>query len=271
MRKSTRENLKMIFRILVGVLYILPVILLFIYSFHPDANFLRTGIKLFPDNMTLDNYRYVFQNLPVGTYFKNTFVVVVISLPIWLCITSFAAYGITFFNYPLKNAIFALLLTGYMMPGEVTFIVNYATIHKLDLINTYTALCITQIASVGAVILIRNNILSLPISLWEAARMDGCGKMKYFFHIILPLCKPILTAQLITHFIGIYNSYFWPLMVTTRPEWHTIMVGVKNIIMTNGFGVACAGSVICSIIPLGIYLLGQKGIVSGMSAGAVKG
>jgi len=271
MGRKTKENLGMIFRIFIGVLYITPLILSVIYSFHPDENFMKLGTKLFPDNMTLDNYRYVFKNIPVWTYFKNTFVIVIVSIPLWVLITSFGAYAFSYFNYPLKKFMYAFLLTAFMIPSEVTFIVNYLTIHRLDLINTYVALCIPQIASVGAVIMLRQNMLAVPIGLWEAARMDGCGKMRYFFYIMLPMCKALLTANVITHFIGIYNSYFWPLMVTTRDEWHTIQIGVRHLLLGNGLGVTFAGGTMSVIIPLILYLVNQKRIVEGMSAGAVKG
>ena len=273
MGKKMRSNLGMMFKILVGLIYILPIIVAFVYSFHPNSDFAKTGVKLFSDNLTLENYRYVFENVQILSYFKNTFVIVIISIPCSIVITSMAAYAFTFFNFPLRNALFTLYTAGLMIPGEVTFVANYMTVNKLNLINTYAGLCIPYLCGITSMILIRQNMLSVPLELWEAARIDGCTKMKYFFRVMLPLCKPIITAQVITHFIGIYNSYFWPLMVTTRDEWHKVQIGLKHMIQDNGgqFGYVLAGVVISMIIPLALYLSGQKRIVDGMTAGAVKG
>lgn len=271
MSRRTRENLAMIIRILIGILYISPLILGVIYSFHPDENFLKLGTKLFPDNMTLENYRYVWENIPVASYFKNTFIIVIISIPLWVLISTMGAYAFSYFNYPLKNFLFAFLLTGFMIPGEVTFIVNYLTVHRLNLINTYVALCIPEVAGIGVILALRQNMLSVPIGLWEAAKMDGCGKMRYLFYVMIPMCKGLITARVITHFIGIYNSYFWPLMVTTRDEWHTIQIGVRHMLYNNGFGVTFAGCTMSVIIPVALYLINQKRILEGATAGAVKG
>lgn len=273
MKKSTRSNLALIVRILIGLVYLAPILIAVIYSFHPNTDFVKTGVKLISNNLTFENYKYVVDNFKIWTYLKNTLVVAVVAIPVSIIITSFSAYAFTFFNFPLRNAGYMLYLTVLMIPAECVFLTTYLMVHRLNLINTYIALMLPYFNGIGSMILIRQSMLAVPIELWEAAKMDGCTKMKYYRHVMMPLCKPIITTQVITSFISIYNAYFWPLMVTTRDEWHTVQIGLKNVIMDNGgqYGYVLAGAVMSMVIPLALYLINQKRIITGMSAGAVKG
>ena len=101
--------------------------------------------------------------------------------------------------------------------------------------------------------------------------MDGCGEVRYFVTILVPLCKTIIITQALNGFIGIYNNYMWPLLVTSKDEMRTIQTGVAQITMSgHHYGIVLAASVITMIIPMIIYIFGLDRIVEGMTAGAVK-
>lgn len=172
----------------------------------------------------------------------------------------------------MKNTLFAIFLTTMMIPGEVTFVANFLTVQSLGLINTYLGMCITSLCGAGSIFMLRQNMMSMPKELWEASRIDGCSKFGYFVRVALPLSSSILSAMAINSFIGIYNAYLWPLMVTTRNEFHTIQIGMANLTAStaNRYGYVLAGAALCMLIPMIAFLFGQDKIVEGMTAGAVK-
>lgn len=271
--KATKK-LSLIGKILVGLLYIIPVIMGIIFSFHPNSEFARGTLKLLTDEPTLDNYKYIFgaNNFPVLTYLKNTAIMVVICIPCQMILNTVAAYAFSYFEFPFKNLIFTIFLTSMMIPGEVTIISNYITVQQMGLVNTYLGMTITNLTGVGGIFMLRQSMMSLPKELWEAAKMDGCGKLKYLFKCVFPLSKSVISALAINSFIGIYGAYLWPLMVTRSNDMQTIQMGMANLIGGTGsrYGIVLAGAVVSMVIPMAAFVIGQDYIVEGMTAGAVK-
>lgn len=120
--------------------------------------------------------------------------------------------------------------------------------------------------------MLRQNMKSLPKELWEAAKVDGCKEMKYFFKVVLPLSTPVISSMAINSFIGIYNAYFWPMLVTTEDKMRTVQIGMSTLMLSDSlrYGEVLAGAVLCMIIPTIVFLIGQDYIIKGMTAGAVK-
>lgn len=267
-----KNNLGLLGKILVGLIYTIPVWIAIIFSFHSNADFTKLPLTIWTDNPTLENFKYVLENVPIFDYLKNTFIVILICIPCQVILSSMAAYAFSFLEFPMKNVVFSIFLTTMMIPGEVIIVANYLTVQSLGLVNTYLGMCVTNLCGAGSIFMLRQNMLSMPKELWEAARMDGCGKVRYFVRIALPLSKSILSAMAINSFIGVYNAYFWPLLVTTRNEYHTIQIGMAQLTAStaNRYGYVLAGAVLCMLIPAIAFLFGQDKIVEGMTAGAVK-
>lgn len=271
MTKKMKENLFLALRLFVGIFYILPILLAVLFSFHANADIDTIPLRFFT-KPSLENYIYVIQNVPILTYLKNTVVMLIIIIPVQIFFGSIVAFAFAFFEFPLKNVLFSVFLTGMMIPAEVNIVANYATIQNLNLVDTYLGMTIVSLVSISGMFMLRQHILTLPISLWEAAEMDGCTEMKYFFRVVLPLSKSIIAAQVLTSFISIYNSYLWPLMVTTSENMRTVQTGIANLVkdMYWNPGGALAGAVICMVIPMIVFILGTDQIVNGLTAGAVK-
>lgn len=271
---KTTKRLSLIAKILVGFIYITPVIIGVIFSFHPTSHFAKGTLTLFTDEMTLDNYKYVIQNIPALTYFKNTLIMVLICVPAQMILNTIAAYAFSYFDFPLKNLIFTIFLASMMIPGEVTLISNYITVQQMGLVNTYLGMAITSLTGVGGIFMLRQSMMTLPKELWEAAKMDGCGKLGYLFKCVFPLCKSTISALAINSFISIYGAYLWPLMVTRSNEMQTIQMGMVSLMsgmeMGNRYGIVLAGAIVSMLIPISAFVFGQDYIVEGMTAGAVK-
>lgn len=272
MSLKSKKNLGMLAKIAIGLFYTIPIWIAFIFSIHPNKDFYQIPISIIPKTPTLENFIEVFREVPFLDYYKNTLIMLVICIPCQLVLSCLSAYAFTYFSFPFRDTLFAIYLTAMMIPGEVTFVVNYTTVINAGLINTYLGLCVTSLCGVGSIFLLRQNMLSIPKELWEAAMIDGCGKVKYLFKVVIPLSKSVLSAMTITSFISVYNSYLWPLMVTTEKRFHPLQVGVAALTQENGnkYGLTLAGVTICMVIPMIVFVFGQEKIVSGMTAGAVK-
>lgn len=267
-----RRCAALLVRLAIGLIICLPVILAVLFSFQSNQEIGNIDIHIIPQNPTLENYIYVLENIPVLTYLKNTIVMLIICIPCQIILGSLAAYAFAFFKFPGKDFLFALYLAVMMVPGEVVIIANYSIIQNMGLVDTYLGLTITGLIDIGCLFMLRQHMLTLPQALREAARMDGCGDMKFYFRIVMPLSKSIIVAQVLSSFISVYNSYFWPLLVTTNDDMRTVQTGVANLMRDVGrnTGSVLAGAALSMIVPVLIYIFGMKHIVEGMTSGAVK-
>lgn len=272
MSRNKKEIAGTLAKIMLGLIYAIPVIMCILFSIQPNTEINTIPNHLIAENPTLENFKYVLENIPVFTYLKNTMIMVLIEVPAQIIIASISAFVFAFFEFKGKNLIFAIYLTTMMVPGETTLISKFMMIRNMGLMNTYLGLTIVSLVGAGSIFMLRQNMMSLPKELWEASVMDGCSELKYFWKVVLPLCKPLIASQAITSFIGVFNSYLWPMMVSTKDEFYTVQVGMAQLIgeASYGYGYVLAGAVLCMIIPLIIYIFTQRYIVAGMTAGAVK-
>ena len=157
-----------------------------------------------------------------------------------------------------------------MIPGEVVIMTHYKMIMNWGMIDSYAGLTITSLTNVGAMFMFRQAMRGLPRALWEAAILDGCGKMQYFFTILVPLCRTVIVTFAMNSFIAIYNNYMWPMLVTTRDSMRTIQTGVVELTRSSHSGIVMAAAFVVSVIPVVVYLCGMDMIVEGITAGAVK-
>ncbi len=268
---NTKKNIALALKILLGIFYCSPVLIAVVFSFYSNEDIGTIPIK-FIAPLTLDNFKYVFENVPVFTYLKNTLIMLIIIIPIQIIVGSLSAFVVSFYDFPGKNFLFTVFLTAMVIPGEVNVIANFMTVQALELTDTYLGMTITSLVSISGMFMLRQHMMTLPTSLWESAKIDGCAELKYFYKIVLPLSKGIIAAQVLNSFIGIYNQYLWPLLVTSSEKMQTIQTGIANLVrdMYWNPGGALAGAVICMIIPVTVYIIGLDQIVGGLTSGAVK-
>ena len=270
MKRKIKFGIIEFLKIAFGILIIFPIIIAMITAFMPEMETLRIPFKLSIDNPTLENFKYAWKYMSVLAYMKNTIIMILICLPCQIVTALFAAYGFSHFDFPFKNALFTYVMIAMMIPGEVLTITVFKLAVQWDLIDTWLGLVMKSLINVGSVFLYRQTMLSLPKSLREAAVLDGCGDMQYFFKILVPLCKTVIVTQGLNSFIGIYNAYMWPMLVTTTSELRTVQVGLQFVAGAQSPGYTFAGTCLLLIVPFGIYLFGIEKIQSGMTAGAVK-
>lgn len=266
-----KDRLGLALKVLIGILYCTPVLMALLFAFHTNEDIGTIPLKFFTP-VTFENFVYVFKNVPIFTYLKNTVMMLIIIIPVQVILGSLTAFTVTFYEFPLRGFIFNLFLTVMVIPGEVNIISNYMTIQSLNLMDTYLGMTITSFVNISGMFMLRQHMLTLPRSLWEAAKLDGCGELRYFATVVLPLSKSIIAAQVLNSFIWIYNAYLWPLLVTSTEDMRTIQTGIANLVrdMYWNPGGALAGAIICMIIPVIVYIIGLDQIVNGLTSGAVK-
>lgn len=222
--------------------------------------------------LTLGNYRLILRSYNFLKYFRNSMIVVVATCIINALVSSMAGYGFAKKRFLLRNTIFFVLLITLMIPSQVIMVPLYLMLTKAHLLNTYFALVMPLITPFGA-FLMRQFIQELPDELIQAAVIDGATEKTIFIRIILPMSRSALIALTIFTFITAWNSFLWPLIVTTSDSMRTIILGLsvlKGNYSTN-YGLVMAGAVLTFLPPFIVYLLLQKRFVEGVTLSGVKG
>ncbi len=218
------------------------------------------------------NYSKAWNAQPFGRYFLNTIMVAVITVSCQLFFSSLAAYAFAFFRFPFKNAIFMMLLGTMMLPQQALLIPNYVILAKLHWLDTYLALIVPFTASAYSVFFFRQFFLTLPRDLYDAAVVDGCSTMGFYFRILFPLSKPPFLTLGIFSFLGSWNAFIWPLIVTNSTELRVLQVGLAYFLSEAGteWGLLMAASTF-SIVPLVIgYFIVQKRFVESQAMTGLK-
>ena len=256
----------------IGLLVIFPVLYALGTSFMKSTEILSLNPRMLPRRIDFSNYHAVWENTMMLRFIWNSVFVTTITCCLRVVTAALAAYGYACFDFKGKNLFFYLTVGTMLIPGEVTLLTNYETISKLHMINTYQGIIIMFIGSATSVFIMRQYFLGVSASIKEASEMDGCGDIRFFTRILIPISKPILVTVFITAFVEIWNVYLWPMLITNRNEMRTVQVGIAQLNSSEGsaYGVIMAGAVIVLIPSLLVFIIFQKQIINGMVTGSVK-
>ncbi len=228
----------------------------------------------FPQHAEFANYANAFHAAPFGRYLFNTLFIAGITVICNLLTSVLAAYSFATLEFPGKRVIFAILLTTLMIPFEVTLIPNFILIKNLHLYNTYWAQIVPWAAGTFGIFLVRQFFLSIPKEIFEAAVIDGAGPWGILWKVAVPLARPALVTLALFSFIGSWNSFVWPLIVTTKTSVRPIQVGLSQLTNeagNNNFPLMMAGTAL-TIIPIAIlYFFVQRQLIEGVASSGVKG
>ena len=263
-------------KIIIGCLICAPLLVCFCSAVKTEAevvNSLGWQALIPPATPTIENFVAVLSRVPMHRFLLNTLIQCATVIVSQVIFCSLAAYALTYFEFKGRNLLFTFILTTMMIPGDVVIIANYIQIQKWNLTNTHIGMALPMLIGGMGIFLMRQYYLTLPRDLREAADIDGCGDLGFFFRIALPLSVPSLAALSIREFITVYNRYFWPLLVTNTENMRTIQLAVATLkdaeFNSTAQDMACAA---CCIVPIVlVFVIGHKYIVKGMTAGAVKG
>lgn len=183
-----------------------------------------------------------------------------------------AAFAFARFEFAGKGVLFYIVLMTMMVPGQVLLIPNFLILNSLGWLDTYYALTVPWLASVFTIFLMRQFFMTVPNDLWEAARIDGASHFRYLWQIILPLCKPVFITAGIFNFLNNWNSLLWPLIVTSRPEMRTLMVGLQTFTEDSGtdFHLLMAASTLAIMPVVLLFFFMQRFFIEGIAKTGLK-
>ena len=274
--RRARAILQTFFATLVMLIMVFPLYWRVITSFKTTEEVLLTRPTFWPHTFTLDAYAQVMTHYPVTRYLLNTLIVTAGILIIQVVTSILAAYGFSKGEFRGKNILFVLVLGAMMIPIQVTFIPIYVMISKQGLLNSYVGLILPEAASAYSIFLLRQSFMAVDNSYLEAAEVDGMGKLRVIFSILVPMCRPTVVTMTILAFINGWNAYFWPKMITTTDKVRTIALGIADI--RNSFlsmealnmNQIMAASCIAALPILVLFLVFQRYILTGFSKAAMK-
>lgn len=238
----------------------------------PDQVFTQP-IQWIPDPVRWSNYAQAWAAAPFARYFLNSAFVAVVTTAGQLAVSAMAAYAFARIDFYGREPLFALFLGTMMIPEPLRLVPNYLVLTRLRWIDTYLALTVPWMISVFSIFLMRQFFLTVPQEMEDAAAVDGCSRWRFLVRILLPLSRPaVLTAGLFT-FIGSWNAFLWPLIVTNREVMRPIQVGVATFFQEYGTvpNLAMAASTMATVPVLILFLAVQRQFIEGIVRTGLKG
>jgi multiple sugar transport system permease protein len=237
------------------------------------------GTRLIPASIHLENYVQAWQEAKFSLYVWNSVRITLITLVGELVVSTLAAYAFSRIKFPGRDLIFTILLSTIMIPAMVIIIPNFLTvtwlgrIGPLKWINNWPALTIPFMGSVFSIFLLRQFFMQIPEELFDSARIDGAGHLRFLWSVVIPLSKAPIMVVTILSFIGNWNALAWPLLVTNSSDWRPIAVGLYSFINEAGqlINLMMAGAVIAIIPILVLYFFTQKQFTDSIARSGLKG
>ena len=257
----------------VAALMLFPFGWMIATSLTSDSQLFMTPPQLIPAPLVPDNYVRVAEAFPIGRFLVNSLLVAGISTSLQVGTSAMAAYAFARLRFRGRDVLFLVYLATLMVPLQVIIVPLFIEMRLLGLVNTYPGLILPAIASAFGTFLLRQAFLSLPRELDEAAFIDGASHWTVFRRIVLPLAGPALATFGIFAFMASWNSFLWPLVVTSSQDLFTLPVGLSNLHgrYETAWNLVMAGSTI-SVIPIvAVYVIAQKHVIRGVALSGIKG
>jgi len=229
--------------------------------------------QLLPIPPTLDNFIDIWNIVPIARWTVNSVIIAVVGTGLQMLINAMAGYALARYKIPGAKLILLLLLAMYMLPTTTNFLVNFLTIRRLGLTNNLIAVFLPALATIFGIFLMRQAFLGIPQELEDAARIDGAGEWMIFWRVMLPLVGPPLATMGIFSFVGLWNEFFWPLIVLQDQSKYPLALGVRYLdsAFVANTRYVMAGGIITIIPILLVFVFAQRYFMSGITSGAVKG
>lgn len=271
-----------LFLLILTVAFLAPVAWAILSSFKPAVEIIRDPLGFNPSTFTVANFVGMLHDVPIGSGFLNTGIVLVFKGAITLFFAPLAAYAFAKYDFRGKNLIFGAVLLTLMLPTIVLIIPLLLEMKELGWVNTYQALILPGAVDAFAIFWMRQVIAAVPDELLDAARVDGCGEFGIFWRVIVPVIRPGLAGLAVLTVMNIYNDFVWPVVVASSSRMATLQVVLSTLaqnISGNKVGADYAtvtGELLAAasvaLVPLLIlFIVLQKHFINGILAGSVKG
>ena len=262
--------------LILGVLIIaFPVYICFVGSTHPKDVIANGQMPLWPGPVFFETYGQALfagssntTRQPVIQMMLNSFWMAIIITTGKIAISILSAYAVVYFKFPFQRTAFWLIFMTLMLPVEVRIYPTYKIVSDMHLLDTFAGLTLPLIASATATLFFRQFFMTIPDELVEASKLDGAGPVKFFIDTVLPLSRTNIAALFVILFIYGWNQYLWPLLITTREDMQTIIIGIKKMIVTadalTEWNTVLATTMLAMLPPVLVVVLMQRWFVKGL-------
>jgi sn-glycerol 3-phosphate transport system permease protein len=245
----------------VALVWLLPYLWMGVTSLKPLGEIIRSPTAFWPRHASLQAYRDVFAELPLGRYFLNTSIMAFSIAALQIAFALPAGYALAKLRFRGKNLAFVLVLSTLLVPAQVRFVPIFSMLARVGLVNTLSALVLPFGVSALGTFLVRQALSNVPDAQIEAARIDGASELYIVYRLLAPLLRPTLVSLFLFSFVTHWNDYFWPLVLTTDDHARTLPLAVA-LLREQGTGVrwhiVMAGNVILSLPALATFAVAQR-------------
>ena len=262
--------------IIVGLIFVSPLLWMLASSFKPELEIfsnLNSLSTFIPKNFTLANYVEVFERIKVFTILKNTLIYIGIVLIGDLLLGSMFGYALAKMKYRFRGISLTIVIALMSMPVEAIILPLYIEMAQLNWVNTMLGLTIPFMMNCFSIYMFYSYFIGIPDELIEAAKVDGCGPIRTYFKIIMPISKTVFATVLILDFVSRWNDFMWPFLITTGEEKRTVQLAVQIFVGVSPihYGVIMAVLTLASIPMILMYIFMQKFYVEGIASTGIKG
>jgi multiple sugar transport system permease protein len=261
--------------IALSLVFVIPLIWMFLTSFRTVEDSRRIPMTLIPDEFTLRAYRLLFadEQNPVFLWAANSFIAAAAHAVLVVVVASMAAYALARMQFRGKNALFVIIIATLFVPGFIFLMPNYLIMDQLGWLDTLIALIVPGAAGAFGVFFLRQFFLAIPKELEESALIDGANTWQIFLRVVLPNAKPALVTLGVLAFLGNWNDFIWPVFVLFSPERLTLPAGLATLQAAYNidYPVVMAGATVAALPVLILFIFVQRYVIEGVATSGLKG
>lgn len=264
LKKYSKKLPRFCIYLLLILIFFFPFYWMVITSFKSLGETVIFPPSMIPSEWHWENFVHAFETIPFMKYLGNSFLVTIAVLVLQMATIIPAAYAFANYRFRFSKVFFALIMVTMMIPAQLIFLPLFVLFSKWHMINQYASLILPFASSAFGIFMLRQNFKQIPKELLEAARLDGASEFRMICKIILPMARPVLVTLALLTFIGTWNDYFWPLVLTTDDAVRTLPVGIaslRNIENGVNYNIMMAGNVMLVIPIMIVFLFAQKQII----------
>lgn len=273
MYKYISKTTRTLFNVVLILVFFIPFYWMAITSIKTLGETLAFPPKFWVTNPQWENFQTALESIKFWDALKNSIIVTLGILVLQVVTIVPAAYAFARYEFIGKKLSFGIVLATMMIPAQLVFLPIFLLLSKLELVNTYWSLILPQATSAFGIFMLRQNFMQVPEELIEAARLDKASEFKIIYRIMLPIARPTVVTLAMLTFIGSWNDYFWPMVLTTTDAVRTLPVAVTSLSMVDGgvaHNIVMAGNMFLIVPIIVVYMFAQKHIIKGFTYMGVK-
>ncbi len=261
--------------IVVAVMWGAPMLWMIVTSLKPPPEIFHYPVTWLPQQPTADYYLGVFQRFPMLQWFKNSLIVATITTCLTLVVDTLAAYPLSRLRFRGRSVVMIMILSTFLLPREILLVPLFLGLSRLGISDSYFSLSVPAAANAFGVFLLTQFFGTLPAELEDAATIDGCTRLGFVWRVLVPLSRPALASVAIFTFVGSWNEFFWPLIVSNSDRTRTVPVGLSSLVasagMSTSFGITMAAAAVATLPAVIFFLTLQRYFVKGIATTGLKG